>query len=89
MNKQQHYRMFKAKKETPCCQQSVRVKTVEPGLQSRKCELCLTVNWFVLEKIHNSFAEGVLKLRWLSDSEATAMQEAHEADLSNLSVEDL
>lgn len=77
--------LLKGKHETPCCQQAVRVKLVEPGPQNRKCSLCKTVNVFVLEPMQSSFAQGKLKLRWLTDSEVAAMN-AVEGDLS---IEDL
>lgn len=80
-------RLQKSPRELPCCKTPIRVKIIEPGLQSRKCELCKTVNYFMLEEL--MIVPGVLKLRWVSEAEAerylkavvTDEQLAHDVEL--------
>jgi len=82
------WKILKAKHATPCCQQSVRVKTVEPGPQVRKCDLCKAHNWFVLEP--TVMFPDKLKLRWLTDDEVERMMEADmEGIADGLDVRDL
>ena len=61
-------RLQKSPRELPCCHTPIRVKIIEPGLQWRKCDLCKTVNYFLLEEMRA--VPGVLKLRWVSSLEA-------------------
>ena len=83
-----NWRLLKAKNETPCCQQPVRVKVVEPGPQLRKCPLCKAHNWFVLEP--SMISPGVLRLRWMTDGQVTAMLEAEQEGIAEgLDVRDL
>lgn len=79
--------LLKSKNETPCCRQQVRVKIVEPGPQLRKCDLCKSHNWFVLEP--SLLMPDKLKLRWMTDGEVAAMHEAEQEGLIDLSVDDL
>ena len=82
------WRVMKSKNETPCCQQPVRVKIVEPGPQLRKCPLCKAHNWFMLEP--STFTTGALRLRWMSTSEIDAMlAEEQEGIAEGLDVRDL
>jgi hypothetical protein len=82
------WRLHKQKNETPCCYQQVRVKIVEPGPQMRKCDLCKSVNWFVLEPM--AMVPGLLKLRWMTDGQVEAMQEAEREGIADgLDVRDL
>ena len=77
------YRILKAKKETPCCHQQVRVKIVEPGVQVRKCPLCKEISHFALEP--TSIDPRLLRLRWMGDDEVAEL----ESGLSELDVTDL
>ena len=61
-------RLQKSPRELPCCKTPIRVKIIEPGLQWRKCELCKTVNYFMLEE--SRISPGLLRLRWVSTREA-------------------
>ena len=78
-----NWALMKARKESPCCRQQVRVKIVEPGVQARKCDLCKTVNYFTLEP--NTIIPDRLRFRWLTDSEAERMNTVD----GELSIEDL
>lgn len=83
-----NWTILKAKHVTPCCQQSVRVKIVEPGPQVRKCQLCKAENWFVLEPA--LLSTDRLKLRWLTDDEVERMVEAEREGIADgLDVRDL
>ncbi len=78
----------KGKRETPCqCAQPIRVKIIEPGIYRRKCELCKQTNTFVLEEL--AIMPGVLKLRWISDAEATAYVAKQRADVLDVGVDNL
>ena len=61
-------RLQKSPRELPCCKTPIRVKIIEPGLQWRKCDLCKTLNYFLLEPMQ--IAPNMLKLRWVSTQEA-------------------
>lgn len=61
------WKLLKSKRETPCCQQRVRVTVVEPGVQYRRCGLCKRTNAFVLEQMAK--LPDTLRMRWLSDDE--------------------
>ena len=61
-------RLQKSKRELPCCKTPIRVKIIEPGLQWRECELCKTMNYFLLEEM--KAVPGILKLRWVNTREA-------------------
>ena len=61
-------RLQKSPRELPCCKTPIRVKIIEPGLQWRKCDLCKTVNYFLLEPMRIS--PDLLKLRWVNTQEA-------------------
>ena len=61
------WKLMKSKRETPCCQQRVRVTVVEPGVQYRRCDLCKRTNAFVLEQM--ATLPNTLRMRWLNDSE--------------------
>ena len=83
-----NWSLLKQKNETPCCYQSVRVKIVEPGPQMRKCPLCKTENWFVLEP--TQMFPDKLKLRWMTDGQVEAMQEAEREGIADgVDVRDL
>ena len=82
-NARTNWTMMKAKNETPCCHQSVRVKIVEPGVQTRKCDLCKTVNHFTLEP--SQMFPDRLRLRWLTDSEVEQINDPG----GELGIEDL
>lgn len=71
-------RLQKSKRELPCCKTPIRVKIIEPGLQWRKCELCKTVNYFLLEEM--SVMPGILKLRWVNSGEAERYLESVATD---------
>lgn len=79
--------LMKSRRETPCCYQPVRVKIVEPGPQLRKCQLCKSENWFVLEPLER--VPSTLRLRWMTDSEVERMHEAEGEGLADLDVRDL
>ena len=64
----------KRDRETPCCHQPVRVKIKEPGVQERKCELCHTVNYFVLEESDQDRWAGMLFMRWINQDEARRIE---------------
>ena len=81
------WRVAKGKRETPCCAQQVRVKIVQPGLQTRRCELCHQLNTFVLEEL--SAIPGTLRLRWLSAGEVTDMKRKHVSDVVDMDVSQL
>jgi hypothetical protein len=59
------WKLLKGKRETPCCHQRVRVVTIEPGRQHRRCDLCKATNVFVLEPM--ATLPGTLRLRWLTE----------------------
>jgi hypothetical protein len=72
----------KRQRETPCCYQPVRVKIKEPGVQSRRCELCHAENWFVLEESPDERWKGMLFMRWISAAEARGIEQGiAESDL--------
>lgn len=51
----------------------VRVKVLEPGVQSRWCDRCQTYRYFILEQVTDprfQWGEGVLRLRWMTAEEA-------------------
>ena len=81
------WRLMKGKRETPCCGQQVRVKDVAVGRQYRTCPLCKRTSVFVLEPVAS--VPGVLRMRWLTDSEAAALDEQDREGLSELDVKDL
>ena len=55
------------KRQIPCHPSiKIRVKIIEPGIQSRWCDRCQDYRYFTLE-LHPKF--GALKLRWLTDME--------------------
>jgi hypothetical protein len=74
------YRLQKGPRELPCCRTSVRVKIIEPGVQHRRCELCKSTNYFILEEM--KLMPGTLKMRWVSTREASDWLEAVHADES-------
>lgn len=78
------WRVFKSKRETPCCQQSVRVKVIEPGVQVRTCPLCHVDNWFILEEM--SGVDKVLKMRWIGSGELRSIISEDSAMLSDLDL---
>jgi hypothetical protein len=48
----------------------VRVKVLEPGIQSRWCDRCGTYRYFMLEAMNDDRFPSTLRLRWLSVEEA-------------------
>lgn len=48
----------------------VRVKVLEPGIQSRWCERCQDWRYFVLESVPDERFANCLRLRWLTTLEA-------------------
>lgn len=77
--------MAKGKRETPCqCAQPIRVKIVEPGIHIRRCELCKRRMTYLLEEME--MLPGVLKLRWITDKEATAWVAAQRVDVADVEV---
>lgn len=82
------YRVAKGQRSTPCCGQPIRVKIIEKdSVQSRRCELCHRVNWFVLEEYRA--IPGTLRVKWIDAKEAEALTSTPDATLSGLSVDDL
>ena len=77
MSTEQEYRIVSSgeRRQTPCCRQSIRVKIVEPGVQSRRCALCHQVNWFQLTESDNLRWKGLLKLEWITAEEAAEILE--------------
>jgi hypothetical protein len=58
-----------ANRQLPChASVKVRVKVVEPGIQSRWCDRCGEWRYFTLEEMQ--MIPGTLRFRWLSDGEA-------------------
>jgi hypothetical protein len=57
----------------------VRVKVLEPGIQSRWCDRCQTFRYFILETMDDPRFPDVLKLRWLTANEAAD----HEASIDD------
>lgn len=82
------YRVAKGQRATPCCGQKVRVKIIEKdSVQSRRCDLCHSVNWFVLEELHQ--LPGTLRVKWISVKEAEALTSTPDDTLSGLSIADI
>lgn len=82
------WRLLKSKNETPCCRQTVRVKTVEPGPQLRRCPICKAYNWFVLEP--STVVLDGLRFRWMTSGQVDAMLEAWQEGIAEgLDVKDL
>ena len=67
--KQSDYRLLHdTQRQLPCCAVvRVRVKIIEPGVQSRWCEVCRVWRFFRLSEVVSM--PGLLKLHWLTDSE--------------------
>lgn len=67
----------------------MRVKIAEPGVQSRRCELCHRVNYFILESIARF--PGTLWLRWITEHEAAEYEAAAVSDpsLSGMTLTDV
>jgi hypothetical protein len=61
---------------------AVRVKYVEPGVQSRWCARCQVWRYFTLEPMAGEKWEGVLRLRWLTDSETAEHEAGLDGDLT-------
>lgn len=71
-------------RQLPCHKSvKVRIKVVEPGIQSRWCDRCETWVYFVLEPMTDPRFKDVLKLRWLTPVEAAE----HEASIDNEELE--
>ncbi len=51
----------------------VRVKVLEPGVQSRRCDRCDAWRYFILEPMTGKM-EGTLRLRWLSEEEVAVYE---------------
>lgn len=63
------WRMQKSPRELPCCKTPIRVKIVEPGLQSRVCGYHHSTHYFRLEEMR--MMPGTLRLRWVTTDEAS------------------
>lgn len=56
----------------------VRVKVIEPGIQSRWCDRCGTYRYFSLDPVTDARLAGALRLRWLTSTEVAAYLETLE-----------
>lgn len=66
------------KRQLPCHPAvRIRVKVLEPGVQSRWCDRCQAWRYFTLEPMAN--LDHTLKLRWLNDTEVKTHEETVDA----------
>lgn len=72
----QHWRVIDDNRRQLPCHPSikVRVKINEPGVQARWCDRCGRTRYFRLAELPGM--EGLLRLTWLSDSEALEHEQA-------------
>lgn len=50
----------------------VRIKVLEPGVQSRWCDRCGEWRYFTLEPVNDARFQDTLRMRWLSAAETAA-----------------